>query len=101
MSLAQRHKSGNFHASLIERFGGKAYFVVPIDGERVEGVVAKIIHVLKLAADAFLHQRGKVHKLHHSIVESKLQDVVAHIVGCCDSQKKKAFPYSVISRGQF
>lgn len=81
--MTQRiHTKSNYcHASLIERFGGEAYFVVPIDSERVEREVAEVVHILQLAAVALLHQRGEVHQLDSAIVESKFQDVVAHIFG--------------------
>ena len=75
--------SRNRHAPLIERFGGKADFVVPVNGERVERKIAEVVHILQFAADAFLHQWGKVYKLHRSIVEGEFQDVVADIL--CNS----------------
>ena len=84
-------KSSYCHPSLIERFGGKADFVVPVNGERVERKIAEVVHILQFAADAFLHQWGKVYKLHRSIVEGEFQDVVADIFGGSDTKDKVIF----------
>lgn len=43
------------YSSFIERFGRKAYFIIPVDGERVEREVAEVVHILQLTADTLLH----------------------------------------------
>ena len=50
------------HSPLIEVSRREAYLVVPVDGEGVEAEGLEIVHVLQLAADAFLHKRRKVHQ---------------------------------------
>ena len=76
------------NAALVKRFRSKPDFIVPIDSERIKCVVAEIIHILKFATDAFLHQWSEINQLYGSIVESEFQNVVANIFGRSYFQKK-------------
>jgi len=73
----------NRRAVLVEVFGGKAYLVVPVYREWVEGESLEIVLVLQLAADAFRELRGEVEQPPRAVAEHDAERVVVHILRAC------------------
>lgn len=71
------------YAMFIEGFRSKTNLVVPVDGERIEGIGTEIRHVLKFTTDSFLHQRNKVDITDLTIVKSESENIVPDIFCGC------------------
>ena len=55
----------------VEVFGRKAYFIIPINGPAVEGVITEILRILELDENALVVQLGEVEQTHVAIAEGK------------------------------
>ena len=69
---------------LVEVFGRESYFIIPINGPTVEGVIAEILRILELDENALVVQLGEVEQTYVAIAEGKLQQVAGDILGADD-----------------
>ena len=65
----------------VEVFGRKAYFIIPINGPAVEGVIAKVLRILEFDENALVVELGEIEQAHVAIAEGKLQQVAGDILG--------------------
>ena len=75
---------GRRHSMFVEVFGRKTYFIIPINGPAVEGVIAKVLRILEFDENALIVQLREVEQTHIAIAEGKLQQIAGDILGADD-----------------
>ena len=66
---------------LVEVFRRKSYFIIPVNGPAVEGVVSEILRILEFDENALIVQLGEVEQTHVAIAEGELQQIAGDILG--------------------
>ena len=72
---------------LVEVFGRKSYFIIPINGPAVEGVIAKVLRILEFDENALIVELGEIEQAHIAIAEGELQKVAGDILRVGDVQE--------------
>lgn len=78
-------------AVFVEVLWCEADFVVPVDGEWVDGEPFEIVQVFQFPADAFGQFARKVKQLFHTVVEPDAERVTLYILGFCYSKQFVGF----------
>ena len=71
----------------MEVFGRKTYFIIPINGPAVEGVIAKVLRILEFDENALVVELGEIEQAHVAIAEGELQQVAGDVLGADDVQE--------------
>ena len=71
----------------VEVLRRKTYFIVPIDGPAVEGIIAEILRVLEFDENALVVELGEVEQTHVAIAEGELQQIAGDVLGAGDVQE--------------
>ena len=68
----------------MEVLGRKTYFIIPINGPAVEGVISEILRILEFDENTLVVQLGEVEQTHVAVAEGELQQVAGDIFGADD-----------------
>ena len=68
----------------VEVFGRKSYFIIPINGPAVKGVIPEIFRILEFDENALVVELGEIEQTHVAIAEGELQQVARDILGAGD-----------------
>ena len=68
----------------MEVFGRKTYFIIPINGPAVEGVLTKIIRILEFDENTLVVELREIEQTHVAIAEGELQQVAGDVLGAGD-----------------
>ena len=65
----------------VEVFRRESYFIIPVNGPTVEGVVSEILRILELYEDALVVELGEIKQAHVTVAEGEFQQIAGDILG--------------------